>query len=293
MHDPSTTASATIRSYRPADFVALVGLIGQPFGGETTDSVRFAVSAHNTTTFVAECDGQVVGVAMAISFGRTAWIGNVVVAPDFRRRGLGMALTRAACAAAQEQAETVLLLALGDARRIYERVGFVDDGLYGTWTATPATPASVRAVETVSGVFLEKVAAKPQTIAMCLALDGQATGEDRRAYLEHFVPTMMAACRRSPKDSAREVVGYNARLAWGTGAVIANDPDVARLLVCDLLTRAPETHFEFPDANEAGARLTAELGLVRAKENMRMRLGPPVAGYRPQAIFKALTPAVG
>ena len=134
-----TMGGAAIRPYAPSDFEALVGLIGAAFGGETPDSVRFAVSAGNTTTFVGERDGQVVGVSMAIAFGDTAWIGNVVVDAGCRRQGLGTALTEAAIATAREHAATVLLLALGDAQRIYARLGFEPDGLYGTWRATAAT----------------------------------------------------------------------------------------------------------------------------------------------------------
>ena len=278
----------------PADFQALACLIGQAFGGETLESVGFAISARNTTTFVAQTGDEVVGVAMAISFGRTVWIGNVVVSAEFRRRGLGSALTEIACHAARKHADSVLLLALGDARRLYERLGFVPDGLYGTWTATAATPAIVKAGQGEDAdLCLLEAATRPGTVEQCLALDCRATGEDRRAYLELFAPAMTAACRRSVKGDTGTVAGYSARLTWGTGAVVADEPEAARLLLCDLLQRAPATRIEFPDANRAGVRLAGELGLERFKENLRMRLGPPVGGYRPQAIFKALTPAVG
>ena len=288
------SGGATIRAYRPSDFESLVRLIGRAFGGETPDSVDFAVSARNTTTFVAELNGAVVGVAMAISFGGTAWIGNVVVAAEFRRRGLGQSLTEAACDAAREHAATVLLLALGDAARLYEGLGFVPEGLYGTWTATDSTPDIVQAGPG-GAVEIRRLTAvaRPDAVEQCLALDRRATGEDRRAYLELFVPAMTAAWRRGARRDAGPVGGYAARLAWGTGAVVADDPEAARGLLCDLLLQVPAARVEFPDANEAGVRLAAELGLERVKENLRMRLGPPVAGYRPQAVYKALTPAVG
>ena len=181
--------SKKIRAYRPADFQPLVGLIGQAFGGETAESVRFAVSARNTSTFVAQWGSEVVGVAMAISFGRTAWIGNVVVAPDFGRRGLGSALTEAACEEARRHADSVLLLALGDAARLYERLGFVADGLYGTWTATASTPGIASADQRGdAGLSLLDAATRPDTTEQCLALDRRATGEDRRAYLDSSSP---------------------------------------------------------------------------------------------------------
>lgn len=291
VQQPASTVSGhtAIRPYGPDDFPALVELIGGAFGGETPESVRFAVSARTTTTFIAEHDGRVAGVAMAVSFGATAWIANVVVAADCRRQGLGTALTKAACAAARERAGTVLLLALGDAQRIYARLGFESDGLYGTWQASTAT---ARLIATADAEALPVVAAdEPGLVAQAAALDQRATGEDRRPYLELFTPSLRVVVRRDAGEPV--VVGCSTRMPWGTGAVVADDPSAASLLIRDLLQRAPQTRFEFPDANEAGVRVATELGLERFKENLRMRLGPPVAGFRPQAVFKALSPAVG
>lgn len=283
----------TIRGYGSSDFEALVDLIGAAFGGETPDSVRFAATAPNTTVFVADRGGDVVGVSMAIAFGATAWLGNVVVAADARRQGLGTALTEVAVAAARERADTVLLLALGDAQRIYARLGFEPDGLYGTWRATDATAARVAAAAALAGdVRLATAADDEGFVEQGVALDGWATGEDRRGYLALFRPSMKVALRRDT-DGEETVAGYATRKPWGTGAVVARDDATARALLCDLLREDPATRLEFPDANEPGARLAAALGLERFKENLRKRLGPPVAGFRPEAVFKALSPAVG
>jgi predicted N-acetyltransferase YhbS len=292
VQQPAGTVSGdiAIRRYGPADLPALVDLIGGAFGGETPESVRFAVSARNTTTFITERDGHVAGVAMAVSFGATAWIANVVVAADCRRQGLGTALTEAACAAARERASTVLLLALGDAQRIYARLGFVPEGLYGTWQASTAT-ARLIATADADDALPVVAANEPGLVAQAAALDQRATGEDRGPYLELFAPSMRVVVRRDAGDPV--VVGCSTRMPWGTGAVVADDASAANVLLCDLLRLAPQTRFEFPDANEAGVRVATELGLERFKENLRMRLGPAVAGFQPSLVYKALSPAVG
>ena len=293
-----------LRTYRPADFASVLDLVGNAFGGESQETVQFAVSASNTTTFVAEIGGSVAGVAMAIAFGRTAWLGNVVVSPACRRQGLGYALTERALRHALKEAETVLLLALGDAQRIYARLGFVSDGLYGSWAhkdppaGEPADGGAERPEahdgQVAASGEAGPGAAEAQALAeQCLLLDRAATGEDRSAYLEYFKPYLrVARALRSPAGE-KIAAGYSARLPWGTGGIIAEDPEVAAGLVGDLLRAFPQTWFEFPDANEAGRRLASELGLVRVKENLRMRYGPPVSGFRPQCIYKTLTPAVG
>ena len=181
----------------------MLGLIGNAFGGESQESVRFAVSASNTTTFVAEIARSVVGVAMAIAFGQTAWLGNVVVSPAWRRRGLGRTLTERALQHALEEADTVLLLALGEAQRIYERLGFVADGLYGTWTRQDQPAAAAKSVPAVAQPAATAAALSGASLAeQCLSLDRAATGEDRRSYLEYFVPVARVAYAdrlRSPR----------------------------------------------------------------------------------------------
>jgi predicted N-acetyltransferase YhbS len=288
----TVSETSDLRTCGPADFPSVLGLISEAFGGETPESVRFAVSASNTTTFVAEVGGSMAGVAMAIAFDRTAWLGNVVVSPAYRRRGLGFALTERALQHALGEAETVLLLALGDAQRIYERLGFVADGLYGTWVHPNPPVAAVQSAPAACG-GKGRAAESGAVAEQCLALDRRATGEDRRAYLDYFMPVVRLAHVDSAEDHAGAAAGYSARLPWGTGAIIAEDPQVAAGLVGDMLRAFPGTRLEFPDANEAGCRLASGLGLVRVKENLRMRLGPAVAGFRPQWIYKALTPAVG
>ena len=125
-----------------------------------------------------------------------------------------------------------------------------------------------------------------------LILDRRATGEERRPYLELFLPSMRIALRRE-RSTGETVAGYSTRTSWGTGAVVASDLEAAHAALRDLLRAAPASRLEFPDANQSGARLAGELGLERFKENLRMRLGPPVAGFTPRMVFKALSPAVG
>jgi Acetyltransferase (GNAT) domain len=268
-----------------------VRLLRQAFVSSSAASVRFSLSTPNTSTFVAETDGIVVGTAMAMAFGVTAWLGSIVVAPDRQHQGVGTALTEAALQLAQEKAKTVLLLALEPARRIYERLGFVDDGLYGTWILTQASPhpgaRSVDASRTRRTVAM-------QALDQCSALDRLATGEDRRPYLEPLASQMrLVLAGEGRGGAAQAALGYAGRLSWGAGPIIAKDPEVGARLVRDEVTANPKVRIEFPDANETGQALVHELGMRRVDDDVRMRLGPPLAGFRPDYVYKVLTPAVG
>ena len=225
---------------------------------------------------------------MSTSFGRTAWIGSVVVSPDWRRRGVGAALIESAVEMAQAKADTVLLLALEPARRLYERLGFVDDGTYGTWVLPHSAHEHAR--DMAGPPQTGEDAASGRKLSLCLQLDRLATGEDRRPYLEPVASAVRVAWADEGSDTP---AGYTAQLAWGAGPVIARNAAVGACLISDVLAENPLARIEFPDANEAGRALMDELGLRRVDDDFRMRLGPPVLGFHPQLVYKVLTPAVG
>jgi ribosomal protein S18 acetylase RimI-like enzyme len=91
------------------------------------------------TRFVGSLDGRAVASSGVICLGGLALVINVGTLPDVRRRGIGRAMTIAACAFAMDRGYRVAALGTSDmARGIYERLGFafvgesvgyVDDGV--------------------------------------------------------------------------------------------------------------------------------------------------------------------
>lgn len=145
--------SATIRKAEPADteqLVRLTGFVHQlhlaacPADFKSLDATElaewFRTRTANPTVkiWIAECDGRAVGYAStslaeraATPFGparRWLELDGLVVDPDFRRRGIGRALIRAAVDHAQ--AEGIVKLELttwwfnATARTAFEQLGF-------------------------------------------------------------------------------------------------------------------------------------------------------------------------
>ena len=81
---------------------------------------------------VAEVDGQVIGGGQLAIYRRDAEIGSLVVAPAWRRRGIGAALLKALIGAAEARGVPALeLMASGDVPWLqswYRRLGFSGDG---------------------------------------------------------------------------------------------------------------------------------------------------------------------
>jgi GNAT superfamily N-acetyltransferase len=280
-----------IRPYDASDFCSVARLLKEAFVSSSDASVRFSLSRPNTAAIVAELDDAVIGVAMTIRFGETAWVGSVVVSPDWRRKGVGTAVTERAVELALPEARTVLLLAVEPARAVYERLGFEDECSYGTWVLPTTAFDSMRSRE--ASLRPMNATDPADEFAHCLELDRIATGEQRISWLEPVASAMRVVLTPTSRGTETKASGYRAQLPWGAGPIIAIDCEVAAGLVRETLAANPETRVEFPDANEPGRAVMRELGLVRVEDDYRMRLGPPVLGFHPQFIYKVLTPTVG
>ena len=79
--------------------------------------------------FVAEQDGRPCGTAGTTCYDtRTAWIGMVLVHPDFRRRGVGSALMGHCVRHLQGRGiQSIKLDATDDGRPVYMKLGFKDE----------------------------------------------------------------------------------------------------------------------------------------------------------------------
>jgi GNAT superfamily N-acetyltransferase len=221
---------------------------------------------------------RVTGVSYAVSFGPTGWIGNVAVDPDARGQGAGTAVSEAAMDWLRRAGVTTMLLTATEmGRPIYERLGFTDDGVgYGIWT---------RGRQPLPGGDGE-ARVGPGRIADALRQDTEATGEDRGSFLATFAAGVQAMAGAAG-------AGYRIALPWGRGPVIASGPDPARALVTDMLRASPDQSLSFPESNTAATELAGALGFRPARRCTRMRLGPPVRGFRPERVFNVFSLAVG
>jgi predicted N-acetyltransferase YhbS len=278
--------SATVGSERVTIRPAAVGDISQMSGvleraglsSGRPKLLEFNLASSDTQMFVG-CQGdRVVGVACCVCFGRTGWIGNVAVEDDVRGQGLGRALSQQAVDCVQQAgAQTVLLTATDLGKPIYERLGFTDEGVsYGIWEQ--------RAVPTLA--CDRPATVQPSGMDDVIRQDIAATGEDRRSYLAPFADEA-----RVPAGPARD--GYRVALPWGGGPIIAASPASARPLIVDMIRASPESRLAFPEVNAHGGALAVSLGFQLARRVRRMRLGPPVPGYRPGTIYNVFSLGIG
>jgi predicted N-acetyltransferase YhbS len=232
------------------------------------------LQALGGSVFVATDDDEVVGVATCLPFARTGWIGGVAVTPAHGGRGLGSRLTEAAMGTlADRGAETMLLQATEAAQQLYERLGFVPETQFAELRGHPGPmPAP-------AGSLVREGA--PADLEAVLALDREATGEDRGRLLAALWPRDALVA-----EASGSVVGFAlAQSASAVGAVVAADPAAGEALLAAAIASRPDSpRVGVPVAHEQALGLLLRAGYDEKLRTTRMHVGTPPE-WAPERIF--------
>ena len=278
-----------IRPARQEELPRLGGLYARAgFAPRLAGVAGFARARLGGEVFVADVDGELVGVAAGAHFGASGWVGGVAVAPERRRAGLGGALTEAVVAHLRDRrAATVLLLATELGRGVYRRLGFAEEAEYLTLAGPPLPPGGAPPAHAPAGggggaVGRGVRGGRAGDRAAVGALDRAATGEDRGRLLDALWPAggLLAG--------DKVVRGYHLANPWrGGGATVAADPEAGlALLHAARHATAGEVTLSLPAGNRAGVAGLAAAGFEERARTTRMRLGPPLP-WRLEAVFGA------
>jgi len=222
--------------------------------------------------FVGEENGHPCGTGTTACYGtRTAWIGMILVHPDFRNRGIGTAIMDKLIAHLRAQKiESIKLDATDLGRPVYLKLGFKDErpihrykgktppGIAADSKAQPIQPADWRAIAKIDRAAFD---ADRMDLLRLLRREGNVTAIVR---------------------AGREVRGYGfARTGFNAsflGPVVATDPGAARSVVETLLARLPEglVFWDILPDNVASKELAHSLGFEAARLLTRMYLGSRV-----------------
>jgi ribosomal protein S18 acetylase RimI-like enzyme len=108
---------------------------------------------------VERANGRAVAFVTSIKYGRSGWIGNLLVREELRGKGSGAALMQEALNSLVEAgAETVWLTASEQGKSIYERLGFVAIDTIKRWTGLgrEGDAAVIRGISTAQMVVLDQ-----------------------------------------------------------------------------------------------------------------------------------------
>jgi GNAT superfamily N-acetyltransferase len=267
------------------DIDTIVDLFVRQDWGDRRVNLEFVVGHEQTRPFVADADGTVVGTGVVTLNGPVAWIGTVFVDPAWRRRGVGLELTRATIDAAdQAGCRTIVLVATDAGRPMYERLGFEVQAWYRTLEApglSRSTPVDPR-IRPFTRSDLPAMA----------ALDADATGEDRAHLLDAFATEATARVL----DTGNGVLGgFVVRAPWGGGATIApRMDDACAILDARRVAHGPDgrTRAGLLAENQAGIERLLATGWTEAWRAPRLVRGDPLS-WHPEAIWGQFNHALG
>ena len=277
-----------LRLLNRSDFAA--GMALKDFAGwnqTLADWERF-LRASPTGCFAAEVDGKVVGTSTTIVYeGRFAWIGMVLVDPEYRSRGIGTRLLERAVEHLDElRVPAIKLDATPQGKPIYEKMGFVTEYEIERWVLHREAVA-LSALARAGIPDIEKI----------IKEDGAVFGADRGELLRSLhadAPDFTLA-----SELEGEVIGYalgrGGSRADHLGPWMAWDQPTGRELLDAFLQRsARDTVFvDCLKNNEMARELLLSRGFLISRPLTRMVRGPNTHPGHPELLCAILGPEFG
>ena len=256
--------------------------------------------------FLAEWDGSPAGTATTICYGTDlAWIGMVLVHPDYRGRGIGTALLQHCIDfLRQRQVRCIKLDATPQGQPLYTSLGFCMEWPLSRWESAakdaPGASAPTSAPDAPSehplplgggegrgeGVVRSATSSRDHGRVRPLEnsdweivtqLDAQTFGVARLRLLEELAK--QSACVLVHESSHGQVTGFGmfrpgSRAAY-LGPVVAVKLSMATELITTLMNESPSQNvfWDIPDDNSDAKTLATKLGFKVQRPLLRMYLG--------------------
>lgn len=233
--------------------------------------------------FVDERDGTVAGTTTVVRYGsELAWVGMVLVAPEYRRQGIARGLMQHAVAGLLASgAHCIKLDATDMARPLYRQLGFVDECPIERWMR----PVGKESRSPTAAV--QKIAHK--RLDEYKELDRLAFGAERGALL-----AALTASDRGVgfSNEGGYLLGRPGSEACFLGPCAASVEDSARDLVCAFLEGRPNEPvlWDLLPANVSASRLAWSFGFRPRRRLTRMVLedgGASFGAARPEYVYAA------
>jgi GNAT superfamily N-acetyltransferase len=240
--------------------------------------------------FVMEDDGKIAGTSATITYeGRFAWIGMVLVDPDYRNRGIGTALLQRAVEYLDDAGVPTLKLdATPAGKPLYEKMGFVTEYEIDRWILKRNTAQPAAA--TISDPSSE-------ALAQAFDHDSEVFGADRIALLrslsEHAPE--LTFVERNLSQLSGYAFGRQGLFADHLGPWMARDPATAEILLKAFLQRSlRETIIvDARKSSKIAGELLREHGFSPARLLTRMFRGPNAFPGKQDSLCAILGPEFG
>jgi ribosomal protein S18 acetylase RimI-like enzyme len=281
-----------VRTMLPADLPfadSLRALVG--WNQTLADWQRF-LRMEPQGCFLAEWDGAPAGTATTVVYGSDlAWIGMVLVHPEYRRRGIGGGLLlRCIRHLRARGVRCIKLDATPQGRPVYEKLGFRDEWTLRRWEADLSFQAP-RAPDSRIQAWTEVGA--PQFDL----LDSSAFGVSRRELMMALAQQSSCALTYESQPGTPAGCGMlrqGARALY-LGPISAASAEAGIALIEALMGQgcAGRVFWDIPDANAAAVGWAEQHGFSVQRTLTRMWLGDNLWPGNPREQFALAGPELG
>jgi GNAT superfamily N-acetyltransferase len=283
-----------LREMRKADIPAAMRLKEIAGWNQTTADWERFLNASPDGCFVAEVDGRICGTATTITYeGRFAWVGMVLVDPEFRSRGIGTKLLERAIEHLDTQMiPTVKLDATPLGKPLYEKLGFVAE--YEIERCTIKRAADQRVSASCSP--LPTTLAAGALEAVCKA-DSEIFGSDRSGLLKSISEAApeFAAGIWDAENLQGYSFGRHGSFADHLGPWMSRDADTGRQLLEAFVARSSREILvvDCMKANVAAEKQLKSSGFSYSRTLTRMYRGANDYPGRPELLCGIMGPEFG
>lgn len=201
-------------------------------------------------------DNKIVGIGCAITFGKTAWLGHIIVSSNYRKRGIGTFIVKSLCNYLEENGiETISLVATDLGYPVYKKLGFELEEKYLFFKQ-----------EKVSYKYESEniVNYSKKYENQIYQLYKLILGENRRNLIENYIEEFKLYI----KDD--ELLGVYLP-TFKDGNIIAKNPDAGIELM--KLRNSEKTIAVLPASNTIGAQFLLDEGFKEIRKASRMVYG--------------------
>ena len=213
--------------------------------------------------FVDEREGNIAGTTTALRHGsELAWIGMVLVLPEFRRQGIARGLMNHALRWLREKGNRISRLdATEMGRPLYAELGYKDEAVIERWERPPVAGSRLSTMR-------ESIADLSNANAM---LDREACGYDRSTLIRDLVSDDSVESTQSESGFA---FGRPGSSAWFVGPCVAKSRNGAQELLAGLLEghEREAVYWDLLPSKGCAAGLASSLGFRPVRRLVRMVL---------------------
>tara|TARA_R110002124_G_scaffold49691_9_gene145475 strand:+ start:753 stop:1598 length:846 start_codon:yes stop_codon:yes gene_type:complete len=273
-----------LRTLTPDDMPDLMALVNEAGWNQTPQDWKMMLALGNGRG-LADQTGRIVASALTLPHGNSlGWIGMVLVAGEWRKRGCATRLLDDCIAELSDASRVAGLDATPAGQPVYERLGFAGTERISRWRR----PAYGSAGEVADGI----IPAGQDDLAWIAALDAEIFGAPRPELIQDL-------CSRT--DPMGWIAGDNGfllhrmgRNARQIGPLCASDTATAGCLLDTALAQFGEALvIDACDAHSGLGALLKARGFVVERPFTRMYLGAPTPTGDPGRLFAIAGPELG